>query len=441
MKRFWLFAALLITYFAVGICPLSTVAAQFPTSQFKPIGNDSFAGGEITHSERIALPDGLAHYRFSVKVGSGQFDVIRLHRIVRERMPYWPVQTVNGIFLLPGSPNHFEAIFMAPTISNAAPPDHSMVLFLAKNNVDVWGMDYAWSLIPPETTDFTFMKDWGLAKDSHDAEIGLSVARLIRAITHQGVGPLELLGFSYGGIIGYNIAGEETQKLRALRNIKGFVPLDVGIKFTDEAILNFECAAAEVDQANLDAGTYSDDSGLFLKQLSDLALSSPNDDSPIVPGLTNYQAVLFFGTNTEGLTGQWWHFVGGEMDANGIPNNLRFTEAKLWEDVLGNIPPHLPMRTNFDVDTLFCGKRPTRFDDHLAQISIPIFFVGAAGGFGETGYYTVTLTSSKDTKKVIVKEMTDEQRAEDFGHADTVLARDAEALVWNPILDWLLAHR
>lgn len=53
----------------------------------------------------------------------------------------------------------------------------------------------------------------------------------------------------------------------------------------------------------------------------------------------------------------------------------------------------------------------------------------------------MTLTSSKDTKKLIVKQLTDEQRAEDFGHADTALARDAESLVWKPILDWLIAHR
>lgn len=364
MKRFWLFAPLLAMCLALGTSPSYTVAAQVPASQLKPVSNDSFRGGEITHSERIALANGLAHYRYDVRVGSGQFGVIRLHRIVRERMPYWPVQTVNGIFLLPGAPNRFEAIFMAPTISNAAPPDHSIVLFLTKNNVDVWGMDYAWSLVPAETTDLTFMKDWGLAKDSHDAEIGLSVARLIRAITHQGVGPLELLGFSYGGIIGYNIAGEETQKPRVLRNIKGFIPLDVGIKFTDEAILNYECGAMEADQTNLDAGTYSDDSGLFLKQLSDLALSSPYDDSPIIPGLTNYQAILFFGANTEELTGQWWHFVGGQMDANGIPTNLRFTDARLWEDLLGNIPPHLPMRTNLDVDTSSAAK------PRLASMSI-----------------------------------------------------------------------
>jgi len=423
------------------LCVLS-LSLAVPVSQSKSTTNDdAFARGRITHSERIALPDGLAHYRYYVRVGPGQFDVIRLHRIVRERMPYWPVQTVDGIFLLPGSPNYFEAIFMAPTISSAAPPDHSIVLFLAKNNVDVWGMDYAWSFIPAETTDFTFMKDWGLTKDSRHAEMGLSLARLIRAMTHQGVGPLELLGFSYGGIIGYNIIGEETQKPRPLRNIKGFIPLDIGIKFSDEAILEFECSAADIDQGNLDAGIYSDDTGLLTKQLSDLALTVPNDPSPILVGLTNYQAILFFGANTEQLSGQWWHFFGGLMDENGLPFDLRFTEARLWEDLAGNIPPHFPMRGNLDVDTLFCGKTPTPFDDHLGQITIPIFFVGSAGGFGETGYETVPLTSSTDTKKLIVQLLTNEQRALDFGHADTVLARDAESLVWKPILGWLTAHR
>jgi hypothetical protein len=81
------------------------------------------------------------------------------------------------------------------------------------------------------------------------------------------------------------------------------------------------------------------------------------------------------------------------------------------------------------------------FDDHLSQIAVPILFAGAAGGFGQTGYYSTTLTASTDITKFTVQIQADDQRAIDFGHADTVLAKDADTLVWKPILDWIVAHR
>jgi pimeloyl-ACP methyl ester carboxylesterase len=395
----------------------------------------------IRHVDRTVLGEDIIHYRFDVAVGRGKFDTIRLHRVVRERAPYQPIRTVDGIMLLPGQPNYFEAIFMSPLIFQGQAWDHSIVAFLAKHNIDVWGMDYAWALVPAETTDFSAFKGWGVVKDGQHAETALSLARVIRGFTGQDIGPLHVLGFSYGGIIAYAIAGEETQQPHVLRNIKGIIPLDVGLKVKEEAYRSVYCGSAATDQANLNAGVYSDDTGLFLKQLSDLAISSPNDSSPIIPGLTNLQAAMFFGTDTPLLTGLFWHFVGGYHDENGIPSDLRYTNTSLWVNLLGNIPPHYPMQTNFDVDATFCGTIPVPFDDHLRQIKIPILFAGAAGGMGTVGYYTPTLTSSKDVTKFVVQFLPDDQRAEDFGHADTTLARDAETLVWQPILDWLVAHQ
>ena len=395
----------------------------------------------IRHMDRTVLGEDVVHYRFDVVVGPGKFDVIRLHRVVREKSPYQPIHTVGGVLLLPGSPNFFEAIFMAPLISQATAWDHSIAIFLAKNKVDVWGMDYSWALVPTEQNNLKFMKNWGVERDTRHAEIALSLARAIRGATGQGSSRLELLGFSYGGIVTYAVAGEETQESRFQRHVKGMIILDVAMKLSEEAYRSYYCSMAANDQANLDAGVYSDDSGLFLKSLSDLALSAPNDPSEIIPGTTNYQAALMFGTSTGLLNGQFWHFVGGYLDENGIPSNLRYTKDRLWLDLLQNIPPHLPMRSNFDTDALFCDAIPVAFDDHLSQIAVPILFAGAAGGFGQTGYYSTTLTASTDITKFTVQLQAEDQRAIDFGHADNVLARDADKLVWKPILDWIVAHR
>lgn len=394
----------------------------------------------ITHIDRTVIHGDIIHYRYDVKVGPGLYDRIRLHRIVKEVFPFRPVHTVDGILLLAGSPNYFEAMFMVPSISAAPAWDQAMAIYLAKNDIDVWGMDYRWALVPAETTDFNFMKNWGLERDVRDAETALSLARLIRLGTGQGFGKLNLLGFSWGGIVGYTAAGEETQVPSFLRNVKGIIPLDIGVELEDPNYRAIYCGYAEGDQANLDAGVYSDDTGLLTKLLGEAAVSAPNDDSAIIPGITNYQAGLLFGANPGLISGQFWHFVGGFLDENGIPSDLRYTRDRVWLDVMQNIPPHYPMKGDLDGDVVFCGKTPVPFVQHLGQIEVPILLVGAQGGFGKASYYTPGLTASKDVTKVLVQLLPDDQIKQDFGHADTVLATNAETLVWKPILDWLVAH-
>lgn len=144
------------------------------------------------------------------------------------------------------------------------------------------------------------------------------------------------------------------------------------------------CGYAEADQATLDAGVYNDDTGLFLKYLGGLAISAPYDPSDSIPGTTNYQAALLFGADPEVLNGQFWHFVGGVFDENGLPTQLRFTKDRLWLDLLQNIPPHFPMKGDLDGDVMFCGKTPVPFVQHSGQIEVPILLVGAQGGFGKT---------------------------------------------------------
>ncbi len=330
---------------------------------------------------------------------------------------------------------------MTPIISQAVARDHSLALFLAKNDIDVWGMDYRWALVPAETQDLSFMKNWGIAQDVQDAQTALAIARFMRLFSGQGDGPLLLLGASWGGMVGYSVIGEETQRPASMHNVKGYIALEGGSKFEKDADRAYSCNLLSIDQAALDSGAYSNDLGLFLMQLADLALSAPKDPSDVVPGMTNYQAALFNGTSNE-LTGmQFWHFVAGYLDGDGVPSDLRYTNARVWLDLTRNMPPHYPARSDLEWDTLFCGKTSSPVNRYLDQIAIPIFHVGAAGGFGKAAFYSATLTKSKDVKTLLIQRLPDDKRQEDFGHADTLLASDAETAVWKPILDWMLAHR
>ena len=415
--------------------------AAFPADA----GGPAPAQFKILHSDRTQLGDDIAHYRYDVAMGPGKYDVVRIHRIVREKRPNKPISTRDAVMLLPGNPTSFEGIFMAPMVTGVSEPDHSIVIFLAKNDIDVWGMDYGWALVPIDETDFTFMGQWGLAKDVAHVEAALSFVRSIRVGTGQGNGRLHLLGLSYGGQVAYPLVGEEALQPRGLRNVKGMIVLDIGVKFEDEADREVYCALAESSQALLESdppNNYANTIGSSFQWLAYLATFAPNDESPFFDGFTNWQAALFVGARTELLTGESWHLVGGYLDEYGIPSSLRFTDDQLWVAAMGAAyTPYYPRRLDVDTAQVMCGTIDTPLDDHFAQITVPILHVGAKGGFGPSAFASTTFTASRDVTTITVQRLSDADEAMDFGHVDTVLAKDAESLVWRPILDWIMARR
>ena len=437
-------ARLALTPLSIGLASLALCAALVLPLQANA-GGPASSQFKIMHADRTALGDDIAHYRYDVAMGPGKYDVVRIHRIVREKRPNKPVSTRDAVMLLPGNPNSFEGIFMAPMVTGVSELDHSIVIFLAKNDLDVWGMDYGWALVPPDEMDFEFMGQWGLAKDAAHTEAALSFVRSMRVGTGQGKGKLHLLGLSYGASVAYALVGEETVQPRGLRNVKGMIALDGGVKNGNEIEREASCAAALNDQAIMESnppGSYASSLGLLFQQFGYLASEDPDAVSPFITFLTNWQASLFVGASTELLTGGSWHLVGGYLDEYAIPSGLRFTDDQLWVGAMAaSFPPYYPVRIDLDVDQLLCDTVDTPLDDHLAQITVPILHVGAKGGIGPGVYASTTFTASRDVTTITVQLLPDADEAMDFGHVDTVLARDAETLVWRPILGWIMAHR
>ena len=397
---------------------------------------------EIVGSQRTVLQDDIVHYTYDLVLGPGEFEAIRLHRVVRERRSHRPVATVTGLFMITGTQNTFDMIFLQPAISSAVPWDQSVAVFLAKNDIDVWGMDYAWALVPPGTSGFDFMENWGLQWEIDSVKEGLAAARSVRVATGQGNRRLHLLGFSYGVPIAYAVAGEETLLPPGQRHVKGLVAVDSEMKPNDEARQLAACANADNLEARIAGGDFVDDTGVLLKLVGDLAKFFAHDPSPIAPlfglpqGLfTNRQFALFLGALHDP-----WHFVGGEFAPFPIPIGLRFTDPGLWVDLLRAAPPFMPLRALFDVAKTRCDEVDVPFDDHLGAIALPILGIGAAGGAAPY-HYTASLTASRDVETFTVQLLSNAERPFDFGHADLFTATDAEALVWQPLLDWLVDHR
>ena len=406
----------------------------------------SSAACVVSGFERRQLVPGVAEYSFRLVTGPGAFDRIGIHRVVRESAPGRPAPRGPALMMAHGDVWDFDAAFLAAVDSPAAPNDLALPVFLAQRGVDVWGIDFGWTLVPGSTTDFSSFAGWGLERDARDLGIALTVARGVRALTGAGLGRIHLLGWSRGGQIGYVYLNGETQLPPLLRNAAGFIPVDIYFKVDVESFREAACTRAAATEALIAGGTLQSSVGGLVITLGQLATADPGGASPVFPGLNNRQAALLLGEATFNLFPPdqqivpFYHFTGGTFDANGLPSGLTYTAEPLYLDFLLGASPFQPQQELLDGDLAICEETDVPFDDHLGDIRVPVLYVGAGGGFGDFGIYTTTLLGSTDVETLVVQLEPDAARLFDFGHADIFNAANARTLVWQPILDWLQTH-
>ena len=99
-------------------------------------------------------------------------------------------------------------------------------------------------------------------------------------------------------------------------------------------------------------------------------VAAPDADSPILPGLPNRTVALLAGAATflffpPGLEPvPFYHFTGGQFDANGLPTALSFTPESQWISFLRAGAPYEPVKVLLDSDRLICNQEDVPFDDH-----------------------------------------------------------------------------
>ena len=402
----------------------------------------ALATERIEQVSRQHLVDNIYEYSYVISTGNDQYHRVGVHRVVQEEHGY-PRHSDQAIFMVHGDIWDFNAAFLKGT----SPPD-SLPVFLAHRGVDVWGIDLGWTLVPDGTSDFRFMRHWGLQRDIDDLEQALSFARSVRTQTGSPHNQLVLLGWSRGGWIGYGLLNEESQMRREERNVGAYIPVDTWFKVQDPAFRATMCDFADSTAADLAAGIYAYNRDVFI-QLGQLAITDPNGVSPIFgPPYTNLDASLTVGAayyqlNPPNTYAEFYHFVGGTFpDGNiwGIPNGLVYTSIPEWNNFLVSASHFEAVRMIYDTYTISCGAVSTPFDNHLSDITVPVLYVGAGGGFGSNGLYTLTFLGSQDVSSLIVSFYPPEQAAFDFGHVDLFHAQHADDLVWSPIYQWLSQH-
>lgn len=395
----------------------------------------SLAGGVIS-CERLHITGDVYHYRYRVKVGHGQYNRIGLHRVVRENRPHRPIRTAKAIFFQHGDAKDFEGMYLPGTRSPNTPDDFGIAVYLAQNNVDVWGIDQAWTLVPQGVTNFTFMANWGLQKQIDDLQIGLALARFTRAITGNGLKKMILSGYSSGVMTGIALLNQETQMPQVFRQVKGFIPIDLGFKLDDPYLRQFFEDYYYFTQSLISGGQYQED--IVFALVGYLARTDPDGDSPIFPGFTNLQAAMFFGAGQVFGEDANFHYLAGVLE-NGFPVGLQLVTNEQWFDFLENAVPYEPLLFEADYSALMSNAVEVPFDDHFSEIEVPIFNVAAKGGIGQLSVYGTTLVGSSDITHLIVN-IGAPSILEEFGHIDIFIANNAQSLAWQPILSWIEEH-
>lgn len=412
-------------------------------------------------SERVALFGAVAHYRYRLRVGPTEHDVVTLHRVVKENGAWRPARSSRAVFMVHGDGWGFEAAFLSSVGSAYVPPEQSLAAYLAKEGVDVWGIDLRWAGVPEGTQDFRFMKNWTLETHATDVGVALGVARLMRLAGGNFLGNMHLLGWSRGAVVGYAYLNREALLPRALRQVDGFIPMDMAVRFGPRdaqqqawACERFEALSDARREGRLEGGLLGPAPGMMLRAIGQLAASEPTAPSLLVepdvfgPGTgrpTNRKLAVVAAGATSVLFAPLqpivpgYHLLGSTPDAMGLPEQLTFTREGYLFEYGQRAAPYQSLNEVVETEAWACGL-DVPYDDRLRHVKVPVLYVGAAGGVGRYGEHSLTLLGSRDVTVLDIRTLPEAARALDYGHADLFLADDARVRVWRPLLQWVRAH-
>jgi len=378
----------------------------------------------------------LAHYSVQLRVGSGEYDVIGLHRVVRERRPHLPIRTKKSVFMQHGSSKDFVGMWLPGLTSETTPDDFGMGVYLARHDIDVWGIDQSWTLVPGSETNDEFMMDWGLERQMGDLRTAVAVARWTRILTGCSAAKMILAGYSNGIPTTVSLVNEETQIPRGLRNVGGYIPIDCPIKAEPGGLIQEILTAYSEQYQALHAGGLYAEPVLF-GPLAELVRNHRDDPSPFDSTMSNLEFALFMCAAPVLLPGHPFHYWAGTFEG-GMPTGLRFVTEDLWLDFLASGTAYEPIIWSADWCGYVAGILDTPYDDHLADIDVPVLNVTPGGGFAEETLYGLDLLGSSDIETLSPSKGLPPE--EDYAHIDIFTDPESETLVWQPMLEWIVSH-
>jgi hypothetical protein len=378
----------------------------------------------------------LYHYTLDLPAGRGANAVIRVHRVVREIAPFVPRHATSAAMLLHGDFSTFTTNFVPSTGAGLAP-------YLAGQGVDVWGVDRRWTTTATDG-DLSDFGGMGVAQDVSDIRTALAFARATRIATGDGGGALALVGFSHGAQLAYTYAA-----MNGAPDIDALVALDFygGFGAAEADVRAATCDASDAEYGYVADGETDSPNDFFI-EAGTLARTAPDDSSPLFDGLTNRAVMLTLVGQTYQFASYapFYHLLAPTLDGDGNPTGLRSTTEATSNAWLEHAPPHESMLEAADLDALLCSDGARPVSAPLANIRVPLLYIGAAGGVGQLGVAATTKVRSRDVTTMVVSldggggGVNDPDRPGEYGHGDLLFAADAEVRAWRPLAAWLAAH-
>ncbi|MBU8896914.1 lysophospholipase [Corallococcus sp. M34] len=414
--------------------------------------------------EREWLFGNVAHYTYRLQVGPSPYDVLVVHRVVKELLPWHALRGGKAVFMIHGDLWGFTSAFLSGARTQQVSVRQSIAAYLADEGLDVWGMDMRWVNVPLGLTNFDFMANWSMETHVQDVRVALSLARAMRQPGLGNPDRMFLLGWSRGAAVGYAYLNAESQWPRALRQVDGFIPMDMAVRFSpqDDQQRQWACdryvqLAQTRSQKVYEGGLLGTAPGTTVKLIGQLASAAPNAPSPIpftdgsgMAPPTNRQFAIIAAAATGSLfvprrlnpMTPGYHLTAGIPDTStNMPEALTFTRESYLFDYLQMSAPYQSLTEVVELEGQLCGDLDVPYDDHLKDVRVPVLYVGAAGGIGRYGEYSLSLLGSTDvTVRIIRTQSSENSRALDYGHADLFLASDAKDRVWQPIAQWIRFH-
>ncbi|MFO0584259.1 MAG: hypothetical protein U0229_18445 [Anaeromyxobacter sp.] len=386
------------------------------------------------------------HYLFTVPVGTGPNAYLRIHRVVREKAPWRPRESVTAAMLLHGDFATFETNF-APSLGDPPSASTGLAGYLARRGVDVWGLDRRWTNASADpAADVSDFATMGLAEEIGDVATALAFARGVRLLTDHEDGRMKLMGFSHGGQLAYVYAAWEAARPAWQRHVDGLVPLDVYASLgpADEDLRLMYCDFSAFEY-QLVADGEIDSPNTFVRRVGANALAAPDAQTPMqggFPGFTNAEVLRFFAGQTYFFfpATPVYHLAAPVLD-QGFPVGLRHSTDAAIATWFAGAAPHQSMLEAADFDAMLCNEAPLPVDAPLSRIRVPVFALAAAGGYGERALFSASQVGASDVQTLVIRRLPVAQEEEDFGHGDLLYAADAERLAWAPLMTWLAGHR
>lgn len=420
---------------AVSDIPLgNSLTARFETAARKACTERAVAPCSLIALDRESITEEIAHYTAVLQIGDGAFDAITLHRIVREHRPGIPDRVDRTFFFLHGSGNQFLYSML-----NAHKTD-GLGLYLAERNVDVWGLDLRWVRVPRSQTDFAFMQEWNFDLQVRDVRLATRFARHARRVTGQHFGGLNLAGASLGASLVFAVANDEAARPLDDRDVAGLIPMDTiyALPASSTVARKLFCDAEAAQRTNIAHGVFAA-SGVRGQDIGRFALENPGGMSPLAPPLTNRQLALNNAASF-GFPPLAYHMFAVTRNPQGQPNGGRFSDESSIFEFYALVTSYRAVATFVDYFAIGCGDASQHHLAHLGDITVPVLYVGYAGGFGKEGLYTTTLLGSTDVTTLVIRMLSEAEAKDDFGHGDWMSARDTVALFRDPVWQWIAAR-